>query len=67
MKRRVGSFASCLAVVALVSSCLGDPTAPGAASGALAIAPRFASLLANALVDVSAVRLVVSRASALRA
>ncbi len=64
MKRHLGTLVSCLAAATLVGSCLGEPTGLGARVGALAVAPRFASLFANALVDVAAVRLVLSRPNA---
>ena len=64
MKESLGTLVGCLAVAILAGSCVGEPTGPGARVGTLAVAPRFASLLADALVDVTAVRLVLSRPNA---
>lgn len=57
MKRIVGTLTGCLVAAVLLGSCVGEPTGPGARVGALAIAPRYANLMANAIVDVSAIRI----------
>ena len=60
MTRRFGYLLSGLVAVVLLGSCLGDPTGLGSRAGMFGLAPRFASLLADALVDVAAVRILVT-------
>ena len=54
----------CTALAALalsLGSCGDEPTGLGARRGQLALAPRYAHVLANALVEVSAVRIVLTQ------
>lgn len=61
MRTRESALVAALLTAAVAGSCVDAPTAPRRPVGNVALAPRFAHAVAASIVDVSAVRVTLSR------